>query len=116
MRQEVLLTTSSSPNSSILIHDLHTSNHIHTFRDSVVARNGVASTPHKTQILAAQEGKGLIHMYSWVKDTMTTKMILPDKIRSLKISPLGTWCVGGSETGRLFVWEVLALTDFNSFE
>ena len=25
-------------------------------------------------------------------------LILPEKIRSLKMSPSGTWCVGGSET------------------
>jgi pre-rRNA-processing protein IPI3 len=106
MPQEVLLTASSSPESSILLHDLHNSNHIQSFRQSVTAQNGLAMTSSKTQFLAAQFDRGTVHVYSWGKDTVNTKMILPEKIRSLKMSPSGTWCVGGSETGRLFLWEV----------
>jgi pre-rRNA-processing protein IPI3 len=106
MPQEVLLTTSSFPESSILLHDLHNSNHIQSFRQSVTAQNGLAMTVAKTRFLAAQLDKGTVHVYSWGKDTVNTKMILPEKIRSLKLTPSGTWCVGGSETGRLFLWEV----------
>ena len=106
MPQEVLLTTSSSPDSSILLHDLHNSNHIQTFRQSVTAQNGLAITASKAQFLAAQLERGIVHVYSWGKDTVTSKIVLPEKIRSLKMSSSGTWCVGGSETGRLFLWEV----------
>ena len=106
MPQEVLLTTSSSPDSSILLHDLHNSNHIQSFRQSVTAPNGLTMTASKTQFLAAQLDRGIVHIYSWGKDTLTSKFILPEKIRSFKMSPSGTWCVGGSESGRLFLWEV----------
>jgi len=106
MPQEIVLTTSSSPDSTVLLHDLHTSNHIHSFRQSTTVANGLTITPSKSQFLAAQVSRGLVHVYSWGKDTITTKMILPDKVRSLQISPSGTWCVGGSESGKLFLWEV----------
>ena len=106
MPQEILLITSSSPNSSILLHDLHNLNHIQSFHQSVTAQNGLAITASKAQFLAAQLDRGIVHVYSWAKDTVNTKMILPEKVRSLKMSPSGTWCVGGSETGRLFLWEV----------
>jgi pre-rRNA-processing protein IPI3 len=78
----------------------------------VTAQNGLAMTISKTQFLAAQLDRGTVHVYSWGKDTMNSKIILPEKIRSLKISPSGTWCVGGSETGRLFLWEV-SINDYN---
>ena len=104
MPQEVLLTTSSSADSSILLHDLHTSNHIQSFPQPTTARNGLTLSPR--QFLAAQVDKGTLHVYSWGKDAVDMKMILPEKIRSLKMSPSGTWCAGGSESGRLFVWEV----------
>jgi pre-rRNA-processing protein IPI3 len=106
MPQEVLLTTSSSPDSSILIHDLHSSNHIQSFRQSVTASNGLTLTTSKTQFLAAQQDRGVVHVYSWGKDTVNSKIIPPEKIRSIRMSPSGTWCVGGSESGRLFLWEV----------
>jgi pre-rRNA-processing protein IPI3 len=63
-------------------------------------------TASKTQFLAAQLDRGIVHVYSWGKDIPKSKMILPEKIRSFKISPSGTWCVGGSESGKLFLWEV----------
>ena len=106
MPQEVLLTTSSSPDSSILLHDLHNSNHVQSFRQSVTAQNGLTMTASKNQFLTAQLDRGIIHVYSWGKDTSKSKMILPEKIRSFKMSPSGTWCVGGSESGKLFLWEV----------
>jgi len=106
MPQEVLLTTSSSPDSLILLHDLHTLNHIQSFRQSVTGQNGLTMTASKTQFLAAQLDRGVVHVYSWGKDTSKSKVILPEKIRSFKISPSGIWCVGGSESGKLFLWEV----------
>jgi pre-rRNA-processing protein IPI3 len=106
MPQEILLTTSSSPDSSILLHDLHTSNHIQSFRQSTTAQNGLTISPQNTQFLAAQIDKGIVHVYSWGKDAINQKMILPEKIRSLQLSPSGIWCAGGSESGRLFFWEV----------
>ena len=106
MPQELVLTTSSTEDSSIFIHDLHTSNHIQSFRQSTSAKNGVIITPSKTHFLAAQQENGLIHVYSWGKDSVTMKIVPPEKIRSLRISPSGVWCLGGSESGKLFLWEV----------
>lgn len=110
MPQELVLTTSSIEDSSILIHDLHTSNHIQSFRQSTSAKNGVIITPSKTHFLAAQQEKGLIHVYSWGKDSVTMKMVPPEKIRSLRISPSGAWCLGGSESGKLFLWEAFLIS------
>src|SRR5215471_8671273 len=112
MPQEVLLTTSSSPESSILLYDLHNSNHIQSFRQSITPQNGLTVATSKIQFFAAQLDKGIVHFYSWGKDTLNTKMILPEKIRSLKMSPSGTWCAGGSDTGRLFLWEVSSSCDY----
>ena len=113
MPQEIVLTTSSAAESLVLLHDLHTSNHIQSFRQSTTAANGLTVHPSKCQFLAAQVGKGIVHVYSWGKDTANTKMILPEKIRALQISPSGTWCVGGSESGRSFLWEVFPPSAFD---
>ena len=62
--------------------------------------------PDKTQFLAAQLDKGLVHVYTWGKDSVTMKMVLPEKINSLELSPSGNYCTGSSESGKLFLWEV----------
>ena len=106
MPQEVLLTTSSASDSPVLLHDLHTSSHIQTFRQCSTNTGGIALTNSKSQFLAVQPDKGVVHVYSWGKDTVGTKMILPEKVRCMHISPSGTWCAGGSESGKLLLWEV----------
>jgi pre-rRNA-processing protein IPI3 len=115
MPQELVLTASSALDSSILIHDLHSSNHIQTFRQSSTASTALTITPARTQFLAAQVEKGVVHVYTWGNDTISMKMILPEKMRSLGLSPTGTWCVGGSESGKLFVWEVRP-SEYSSFQ
>jgi pre-rRNA-processing protein IPI3 len=106
MPQEVLLTSSAALESAILLYDLHTSNHIQSFRECNATQSGVTTTTSKTQFLTTLAHKGLLHVYSWGKDTPNTKMILPGKVQSLKTSPSGKWCVGGSDSGKLFLWEV----------
>jgi WD40 repeat protein len=81
------------------------SNHIQSFRDSTTPPQGLTIL-HNNTILATQSSRGIIHAYTWSKDTHTAKMILPEKIRSLKVSPSGTWCAAGAESGKLFLWEV----------
>jgi WD40 repeat protein len=106
MPQEVVLTSSSSPDSQLLIHNLHTSALVQTFRQSSTQQNGLIPTPSHSHFLSTQPEKGLIHIYSWGHDTPASKMILPDKVRCLCLSPSGKWCAGGSESGRVFLWEV----------
>src|SRR5271154_3646193 len=106
MPQEVVLTTSPSGDSSILLHDLHNSSHVQTFRQCATTKGGVTLTNSKSEFLAAQLDKGVVHVYSWGKDSVGIKMILPEKIRCLQMSPSATWCVGGSDSGKLFLWEV----------
>jgi len=106
MPQEVVMTTSPSGDSSILLHDLHNSSHVQTFRQCITTKGGVALTNSKSEFLAAQLDKGVVHVYSWGKDSVGTKMILPEKIRCLQMSPSAMWCAGGSDSGKLFLWEV----------
>jgi len=106
MRQEVLLSTSSTNNSSILLHDLHTSNHLQSFRDCITSKNGLTMSTDSSIVMAAQMDKGFLHIYQLGKEAIHLKMLLPERIRCVKISPSGTWCAAGSETGKLFLWEV----------
>src|SRR5271156_1290557 len=106
MRQEVLLSTSSAPNSSILLHDLHTSNHLQSFRDCITSKNGLTVSADSGALFAAQMNKGFLHIYQLGKEAVHLKMILPERILCVKLSPSGTWCAAGSESGKLFLWEV----------
>jgi WD40 repeat protein len=106
MPQEAVLTASSLPDSPALIHDLHTANLLQTFRTAPSAPNGVTPTPSLSHFLACSPEKGVVNVFSWGRDTPSSKFILPDKVRTLTMSPSGIWIVGGSESGRVFLWEV----------
>ena len=105
-----MLTAFSTTDSSILIHDLHTCNQIQTFRQSAIPPAGLAIMPSKNLVLAAQAEKSVVHAYTWGKEGIAMKMNLPERMRSLNLSPTGNWCAGGSESGKLYLWEVKTLT------
>jgi len=73
MPQEIVLTTSSAADSTVLLYDLHTSKHIRSFRQSTTAPTESQSLPQNANSSQAQVDRGLVHVYSWGKDTITPK-------------------------------------------
>ncbi|TPX31745.1 hypothetical protein SmJEL517_g05025 [Synchytrium microbalum] len=57
-------------------------------------------------ILAVVSDRPTLHYWSWLKDQPHTRMTLPEKMGSLVITHSGLFCVGGGESGKLYVWEI----------
>ncbi|ANB11450.1 Ipi3p [Sugiyamaella lignohabitans] len=84
--------------------DLHSGSHIASFKQSSSPRNGIVAT--KSHIIAAQAQKALIHVYSYLKEGVDQKIVVPEKLNCITVSPCGTWLAAGGETGRLLIWEL----------
>ncbi|CAG8465532.1 2341_t:CDS:2 [Ambispora gerdemannii] len=107
-----LAISCSSTDSTIKVWDFRTSTLVYSFRQNVSPKNSMALLPFPGQsdriglVLAAQTDKPLIHAYSWQKEQIYQKLVCPDKLVSLVISNKGSYCAGGTEKGKIYVWEL----------
>ncbi|ODQ64091.1 WD40 repeat-like protein [Nadsonia fulvescens var. elongata DSM 6958] len=84
---------------------LHTGTHISSFKQNTSPANATVFTPN--HIISVQEGKALLNVYTWTKEAVDQKIVLPERLSCIAISPCNNWLVGGGlESGRLFVWEL----------
>ncbi|KAH7106050.1 WD40 repeat-like protein [Auriculariales sp. MPI-PUGE-AT-0066] len=67
-------------------------------------------------MLAVQPDKPLLHAFAFQKEQMLYKMVLPEKLSALAVDPAGTYCAGGTHTGRLFLWEIASGLLLNAFD
>jgi pre-rRNA-processing protein IPI3 len=76
----------------------------HVFKKSATAPNGLAVS--SSHIFAAQEGKGMVHVYSREKGNLEVMVPFPEKIHSITLAAKDTVLLLGTETGRILIWEV----------
>lgn len=88
----------------ISVSELFSGNHVASFKQSSVGTNGL--TLNDSYILAAQTQKALLNAYVYGKESISQKIILPESLGSLELSPSGVWLAGGSSSGRLYVWDL----------
>jgi pre-rRNA-processing protein IPI3 len=84
--------------------DLHSGAPISSFKQSSSSVNGLQVTDG--HIFASQSEKTLLHIYAHNKEGVEQKIVLPEKLSCIKVSPKGNWLAGGGHTGRLLVWEI----------
>ncbi|CAJ0626208.1 2376_t:CDS:10, partial [Entrophospora sp. SA101] len=53
-----------------------------------------------------QNDKALIHVYSLFKEQIHNKLFCPEKLVSLSVSNKGTYCAGGTDNGKIYIWEL----------
>lgn len=84
--------------------NLHTGSQISSFKQSSSPKHGLQVT--QCHIFANQSQKSLLHIYSHDKEGVEQKIVLPEKLSCIQISPNGTWLAGGGFSGRLLLWEL----------
>ncbi|ORX94622.1 WD40 repeat-like protein [Basidiobolus meristosporus CBS 931.73] len=111
MFSEVAITTSNT-DSHIYVWDIRSGTVLGSFKQSTCNAHALAlaNTPlgngRPGLVLSAQNDKALMHAYSWTKDQIHLKFPFPEKITTLATTNKGTFCVGGTESGKIYVWEV----------
>ncbi|KAF9167972.1 Pre-rRNA-processing protein ipi3 [Actinomortierella ambigua] len=108
---ELALTSSSdASDSTAYLWNLHTGSMLASFKQNVSPLGCLAMVNNPRQqgsvFLAAQADKGMLHVYSYQKDQVEMKIVLPDKLVCLATSTKGTYCVGGTQSGRVHIWKV----------
>ncbi|KAJ3007101.1 WD repeat-containing protein 18 [Thoreauomyces humboldtii] len=59
-----------------------------------------------SSFISAQNDRALVHVWNWAKGQMLTKFGVPEKLTALAASNSGVYCVGGGESGRVYVWQL----------
>jgi pre-rRNA-processing protein IPI3 len=99
--------TAVSKDIGIYSHSLTPSHTIKTtFKKSSTPVNGLAVSP--THVFAAQDQKAHVHVYSRQRGNQEALVPFPERIHSLALA--GQVLVVGSVEGRLFLWEVSAVS------
>ncbi|KAG0323249.1 Pre-rRNA-processing protein ipi3 [Dissophora globulifera] len=108
---ELALTSSSDAgDGTTYLWNLHTGSMLGSFKQNVSPLQSLAlvNNPRNlgTIFLSAQAEKGMMHVYNFQKDQVFLKFPLPDKIVCLATSNRGKYCAGGTENGRIHIWEI----------
>lgn len=115
MFSEVVLSCSSTDSTSYL-WDIRSGTVVFSLKQNLVPKNGVARAPvpwapaRTGLVLSAQTDKAIINSYSWKKDQVHAKSLCPEKIITVAVSHNGVYCAGGTQAGKIYLWEV-CLTD-----
>ncbi|KAF8985241.1 Pre-rRNA-processing protein ipi3 [Entomortierella lignicola] len=108
---ELALTSSSdAADGTAYLWNLHTGSVLGSFKQNISPLQSLALVNNPRNLgslfLSAQADKGMMHVYNFQKDQVFMKFPLPDKIVSLAVSNRGTYCAGGTESGRIHIWEI----------
>ncbi|KAF8416084.1 WD40-repeat-containing domain protein [Tirmania nivea] len=98
------LTDPSSSESTLSIYDLHTYKQVATYKRSSTAKSGLAVT--SSHIYAAQADKAIINVYDRSKGILASTVPFTEQFTVLSASHGGALIAGGTESGRLTIWEV----------
>lgn len=89
---------------SIAIYDLHSYSQTSAFKRSTTAQNCLAVTD--SHIFAAQSDKAVLNVYNREKGNLETAVPFKEKFTVIEASGSGGVIAGGTEAGRLTLWEV----------
>ncbi|KAH9995534.1 WD40-repeat-containing domain protein [Russula vinacea] len=122
--REIILTASapiSIPQTgSILFHDILTGTSLASFKQTSAAKNCTAiistSGAQGGLMLAVQPDKSLLNVYSFQKDQVSLKVVLPERLSCIAVDRRGQFCAAGTAQGRIYLWEIASGIMFNSWE
>ncbi|KAH9975991.1 WD40 repeat-like protein [Lactifluus volemus] len=123
--QEVIITASTSTSQqqqqgSILFHDIQSGTSLASFKQSNPAKNCTSLIATRDAqgglVLAVQPDKSLLHVYSFQKDQIYLKLVLPERLSCITVDRRGQFCAAGTAQGRIYLWEIASGTMYNSWE
>ncbi|KAF5094671.1 hypothetical protein DV451_004952 [Geotrichum candidum] len=97
-------------NSSIVVCDLHSGTPYQTFKNVSLPRGSTLQAVHATsdRVFSVQHNSSVLLVYHWGRDSAVQTIVLPEKLAVVKVSPSGNWLIGGAQTGRIYIWEVMS--------
>ncbi|KAF9462926.1 WD40 repeat-like protein [Collybia nuda] len=124
LQENILCATApSSPNSgpgTISLHDIQTGTILASFKHTTAAPHCTTFLESRnTQggfILASQPDKSILNVYTFQKDQISLKIVLPEKLTCISLDPKGNFCAGGTAQGRIHLWEVSSGILYNSWD
>jgi len=111
MFSEVVLSCSNTDSTSY-VWDIRSGTVVFSLKQNMVPKNGVARAPlpwapsRTGLVLSAQTDKAVINSYCWQKDQVHAKSLCPEKIITVAVSHQGVYCAGGTQSGKIYLWEV----------
>ncbi|TDL24019.1 WD40 repeat-like protein [Rickenella mellea] len=123
-QESIICTTgpdsSNLPSGAITFHDIHSGTVLASFKHSNALPHCTALLDsrdnHGGLILAAQPDKSILNVYTFQKDQIALKIVLPEKLSSIAIDKNGGYCAGGTAQGRIYLWEVASGIMFNAWD
>ncbi|KAK9760933.1 Pre-rRNA-processing protein ipi3 [Basidiobolus ranarum] len=121
MFTEVAITTSNT-DSHIYVWDIRSGTVLGSYKQSTCNTHAftLANTPLSNGrpglLFSAQNDKALMHVYNWTKDQIHLKFPFPERITTIATTNKGTFCVGGTESGKIYLWEVSTGNLLNTFD
>ncbi|KAF5373264.1 hypothetical protein D9615_007472 [Tricholomella constricta] len=123
--QESVFCATAAPSSStgpgtISLHDIQTGTTLASFKQTnagprcttfVESRNAQGGL-----MLAAQPEKSILNVYTFQKDQISLKIVLPEKLTCIAMDSRGDYCAGGTAQGRIYIWEVASGVLYHSWD
>ncbi|KAI0028547.1 WD40 repeat-like protein [Vararia minispora EC-137] len=113
LHESVLCSTLPSQGTGTLtLHDLQTGTPLALFKHTSSSSRCVAVIPTRAGLggvaIAAQVDKAVLNVYSFQKDQVLLKCVLPERLACTAVDKRGLLCAGGTAQGRIYLWEKLA--------
>ncbi|KAJ9476851.1 Pre-rRNA-processing protein IPI3 [Pseudozyma hubeiensis] len=67
-------------------------------------------------VLQLENNKAVLNIFSWQRDHLLQRIILPSKLSCIACSPNGELVAGGSYDGRIFLWQIASGDLLASFD
>ena len=57
--------------------------------------------------------KAALHIWSWASDQRVMTIPLVEMVKSVAVTPNGGFCIAGSASGKLYIWQVCCYSPFD---
>lgn len=105
---------------SIALYDIQTGSQLASFKQTSASIHSTAIVGTKAEqgglIVASQPDKAILNVYTFQKEQLYLKIVLPEKLTCIAIDTEGRYCAGGTANGKIYLWEVASGILFNAFD
>ncbi|PFH51950.1 hypothetical protein AMATHDRAFT_58182 [Amanita thiersii Skay4041] len=105
---------------SVSLRDIHTGSLLASFKQTTATTHCTAVVESKNSlgglVFSSQLDKPILNVYSFQKDQVSVKIVLPEKLSCIAVDNQGAYCVGATSQGRICLWEIASGIMYNSWD